>query len=101
MFHKEKTRYSSHFTPHSVRIPTELKPSLSGYRIGVDYCWAKQADPSIFNAFCESIDFLRDQGATVVDFRMPDLDYLNTSHLITFISEIGQVSLGKWTLADV
>jgi len=78
-----------------VCIPTTLRTNLTGYRVGVDFYWAKQADSSIFNAFCDSIEFLRNSGATIIDFRMPDLDYMNTGHLITFISEIGEVSLGK------
>ena len=27
-------------------------------------------------------------GATIVEFRMPDLDYLNVSHLVSFMSEV-------------
>ena len=78
-----------------VTIPRALLLSLDGVRIAVDRFWASQADGPIFKEFLNTLDLLESKGARVIDFKMPDLDYLNVSHLISFMSEISSASYGK------
>ena len=78
-----------------VTIPRALRLSLDGVRIAVDRFWASQADGPIFKEFLNTLELLESKGARVIDFKMPDLDYLNVSHLISFMSEISSASYGK------
>ena len=65
-----------------------------GIRIAVDKFWASQADEPIYKQFLETLTFLESKGALIIDFKMPDLDYLNVSHLISFVSEVSSASYG-------
>ena len=46
--------------------------SLSGVKIGVDFTWASQAHGDIFEQFCLTLNSLKEQGALIVEFRMPE-----------------------------
>ena len=76
-----------------VTIPVSIRDNLSGTRIAVDYFWINQAESSIIELFTSTLAYLETKGAKIIEFRMPDLDYLNVSHLISFMSEIAAESM--------
>ena len=71
--------YSLHQTP--VTVPKQFSPYLDGIRIGVDWAWAKRADPAVFKNFESQIHHLEESGAKIVSLDMPELPLVNVGHI--------------------
>ena len=81
--------YSIHQTP--VTVPKVFSPYLDGIRIGVDWTWARGADPAVFANFETKIRHLEESGATIVPFEMPELPLINVGHIVTIATEGAEI----------
>lgn len=70
-----------------VEVPKELDPHLGAFKIGVDWKWAELSQPEVFKNFKSKIEFLAERGAIIVGIDIPELNYINTGHLISILSE--------------
>lgn len=71
---------------------------LKGVRVGVWAPWFDDADGAVVKACRAALELLKDAGAAVVDFEVPELQRMQNAHLVTIASEMlaGQ----RATLAD-
>ncbi|RHZ30548.1 hypothetical protein DYB37_011881, partial [Aphanomyces astaci] len=89
-------------------LPPSTPPSLAGLRVGVFSAYVEGSDPQIKSAFWDTVAYLRELGATVVEVEIPHLQALHLSHSITILTEISlpsfspdvqiALALGKQTL---
>lgn len=70
-----------------VKVPKELTPYLDGIKIGVDWKWAELSRPEVFVNFKKKIEYLAERGARIIGVDIPELDFINTGHLISIVSE--------------
>lgn len=52
---------------------TLLNP-ITGKTIGVDWTWAKQSDPEVYQNFVNSIEVLQSKGCTIQSISIPEID---------------------------
>ncbi|ETV81879.1 hypothetical protein H257_05433 [Aphanomyces astaci] len=69
-------------------LPPSTPPSLAGLRVGVFSAYVEGSDPQIKSAFWDTVAYLRELGATVVEVEIPHLQALHLSHSITILTEI-------------
>ncbi len=61
---------------------------LKGVRVGVWAPWFDDADAPVVTACRAALELLKDAGATVVDFEVPELQRMQNAHLVTIASEM-------------
>ncbi|RHY27161.1 hypothetical protein DYB32_007001 [Aphanomyces invadans] len=74
--------------PPFVLPPSPSPKSLAGLRVGVFPAYVDGSAPEIASAFWDTVAFLKEQGATVVDVEIPHLQAIHMSHSITILTEI-------------
>ncbi|ETV96244.1 hypothetical protein H310_10428 [Aphanomyces invadans] len=76
--------------PPFVLPPSPSPKSLAGLRVGVFPAYVDGSAPEIASAFWDTVAFLKEQGATVVDVEIPHLQAIHMSHSITILTEVSQ-----------
>ena len=81
-------------TEDKLSIPLSLKPllnaeaSLSGVTIGVYWDWIEHADKETVAVFRQAVNKLRSLGANFKEIKIPELEEIRVTHVITAVSEL-------------
>ncbi|XP_025906115.1 fatty acid amide hydrolase-like [Nothoprocta perdicaria] len=63
-------------------------PDLRGLKLGVDWTFFKACDAEILSICEKAVEFLRSQGASVVEVFLPEMEEVRVSHGISILSEM-------------
>ena len=66
-----------------------FEDSVSGMRLGVYWEHFQHSDPEVVEKCIETLDFLRGQGAEIVNVTIPHIRELHLAHAIKILSEFG------------
>ena len=69
-----------------VTLPSSLD-SVKGIKIGVDWTWAKQANPAVFENFKRTIEYLDSVGCKIISMSIKNIPVMNTGHLVAISAE--------------
>ena len=93
---KDKTHFYSQLYDGGVSgVPpahvSGLDHSVKGMRLGIYWDHFQHSDPEIVEACIQTVEFLKRQGAEIVNITIPHLREIHLSHGLKILSEIGVV----------
>ena len=65
------------------------KQSVRGLKVGIYRDWFNHCDPEVMRVCQQSLQWIVDAGAELVDIHIPELNATYIAHITTFISELG------------
>jgi aspartyl-tRNA(Asn)/glutamyl-tRNA(Gln) amidotransferase subunit A len=69
---------------------SSLRDSVKGMRLGIFWDHFQHSDPEVVRNCVQVVEFLKDQGAEIVNITIPHLRELHMSHAIKIMSEFGR-----------